>query len=180
VNDALYPLLLGEAWGTLGEPVRRLHAGGLGPHRGTFSVRRGRGVAGWLAAIGGLPAAGESVPVTLELGRWAGSERWRRTFGDRTLTTTQSRDATELVERFGPVACRFRLEAREGALCFVQTGAALWLGRLRVRLPRWLSPRVAGMARASGAHVRVEVSVAVPIVGLLVAYSGEVVVGEDP
>ena len=178
IDGALYPLLLGEAWAALGEPVRRLHAGGPGPHRGTFTVTRGTGVARWLATMAGMPAAGEEVPVTLELGRAEGMELWRRSFAGRTLITAQYRDDAELVERFGPIACRFRLEVREGALWFVQTGASLCLGPVRLPLPRWGSPRVVGMARAEGERVRVQVTIAAPLAGLLVDYRGEIAVGD--
>jgi hypothetical protein len=172
---ALYPRLLGAEWPRLGEPVRRLHRGASGRHRGTFTVTRGTGrLARLVAALLGLPAAGEAVPVVLELAEDAGTERWRRTFAGRAVVTAQSARGPLLVERFGSMECLFRLEAREGALVFVQVGAALRLGPLVLPLPRWGWPRVRGWAGPAGDRVRVEVSIAAPVVGLLVDYRGEI------
>lgn len=178
---ALYPRLLGDAWVSLAEPVRRLHAGAAGPHRGTFTVTRG---AGWLArGFGwalGMPAAGRRVDVTLQVRRdpQTGQEIWRRTFAASTLVTAQYRCGSELAERFGAFECRFRLLAREGALCFEQTGAALRLGPALLPLPRWCWPRVGGSAKPAGERVRVEVSIAAPLVGLLIDYRGEIALGD--
>jgi hypothetical protein len=178
-TPALYPLLLGSAWASIAAPVRRLHAGISGSHGGTFQVARGTSVLsrllGWLM---GLPAAGPRVPVTLELRVSSGGELWRRSFAGRTVITTQYRRAAELIERFGLVECRFRLEAREGALWFVQTGAAFRLGPLAIPLPRWGCPRVTGIARPAGEAVGVEVTIGAPLAGTLVDYRGEITIGE--
>jgi uncharacterized protein DUF4166 len=174
----LYPRLLGDAWGALAAPVRRLHGGKAGPHHGKLDVDRGRALAARaLVRLLALPEAGRHVPVSLERELAEDGELWRRRFADRALLTHQSARDGELVERLGAIACFFRLEARDGALHFVQTGAALCLGRWRLRLPRALAPRIAGVAAPAGAAVRIDVRLSAPVAGLLLAYRGEIAVG---
>ena len=79
-----------------------------------------------------------------------------------------------LAERTGPFKLLFRLSVEGGALAYRSEGAALSAGRLRVRLPRLLAPRVEAWERADegGRGVRVRVRVTAPLVGLLVEYEG--------
>jgi hypothetical protein len=79
-----------------------------------------------------------------------------------------------LVERIGRIELRFRLVVDAGALVFRQQGAELCLGRLRLRLPRWLAPTVSARAwrDAEGGSLRVAVEVCVPLVGRVLAYTG--------
>jgi hypothetical protein len=146
---------------------------------GTFAVRRGASLAArLLARVLGLPEAGEAVPLLLSVEpRADGGERWRRSFAGKDFVTEQREHAGPLMaERTGPFELLYRLDAEGGALVYRQEGAALRAGRLRVRLPRLLAPRVEARERAAreGGGVLVSVCVTAPLIGLLVEYEGRV------
>lgn len=180
----LYERLVGVEWEKLDEAVRRFHPSGAGLRAaGTFVVRRGRGrFAHLLAYLLGLPDSGEAVPLLLRVTPHAGGERWRRSFAGRDFVTEQRAHAgTLLAERAGPAEMLFRLTAEGGALVYTQEGLALRAGRLRLRLPRRLAPRVEASERAGkgGRGVRVFVRVTAPLVGLVIRYEGLVTTEED-
>jgi hypothetical protein len=181
----LYERLVGDGWGGLAEPVRRFHTyDGELRGEGTFTVRRGTArAARVIARLLGLPEAGEAVPLLLSVKTLSGGgERWRRTFAGKDFITEQHEHAGPLLaERTGPFELLYRLTAEGGALAYRQEGAALRAGRLRVRLPRRLAPRVEALERAArgGAGVDVSVSVTAPLFGLLVEYEGRVTTKEE-
>ncbi len=142
---------------------------------GRFRIVRGRGMARGVGWILGLPPAGEEVPVRLHVEREGGREVWTRDFGGHELVTVQSLGAAgELVEGFGPLDVHLRLEVDEGGLHYRQVGCRLRLGRWRIPLPGWLTPRVEGNERVSKATDRLEVFVIIShaLMGILVRYEG--------
>ncbi|HEX5760017.1 MAG TPA: DUF4166 domain-containing protein [Thermoanaerobaculia bacterium] len=178
---ALYPRLLGPAWETLDEAVRRAHTAGSAA--GSFRVWCAPGLAAralcWLVR---LPPAGEKVDTRLVVTEERGKERWERSFGARPLVSEESagRDGL-LVERAPPVELRFRLEPRAGALHFRHVDTALRLGALRFPLPAFLAPRVTATESPAGnGAVRVEVTVRAPLLGPIFGYEGTVVFTEGP
>lgn len=184
----LYERLVREGWGELHESVRGFHACGEAGARaaGTFAVRRGEGaLARLLARLLGLPQGGEAVPLGLSVEPLeGGGERWRRTFGGRDFVTEQREHAGAplmLAERAGPFETLFRLAAEGGALAYRSEGTALRAGRLRLRLPRRLAPRVEASERAcpDGDGVLVSVRVTAPLVGPLIEYEGLVRTQEE-
>ena len=175
--SGLYPKLLGAAWASLDDAVRRLHAWGAPVHAvGVFRVRRGSNwLARTLARLGRLPAAGEAVDIQLVVTARADGEEWRRTFAGRPLVSLQyERPDGLLAERMGLTEMRFRLEAIGGALAYETTSAALCLGWLRVPLPRWFGARVRAWERpvGDGDQINVSVEVELPLLGRLIAYDG--------
>ncbi|HEX8190154.1 MAG TPA: DUF4166 domain-containing protein [Pyrinomonadaceae bacterium] len=177
----LYERLIGEGWGGLDEPVRRLHLCARGG--GTFAVRRGGGrLSRVVARLMGLPEGGEAVPLLLSVEPHGGGERWRRNFAGREFVTEQGEHAGALMaERAGPFELLFRLNVEGGALAYHQEGAFIRVRSLRVRLPRLLAPRVEARERAAegGGGVRVSVRVTAPLFGPLISYEGLVVLKED-
>ena len=179
----LYRTILGDdAWHRLPEAVRAAHGdGATSVFQGTFRVTRGGNLAARLfAPLLRAPPAGDDVPVRLIVEAFDdGTERWLRWFGDHLLTTSQRRaDDGTLRERFGPLDLAFDLVADANGVDYRQTAARLRCGPVSLRLPRWLSPRVAAREEvAAGArgdelrtHVRVELSL--PVVGRIVTYDG--------
>jgi hypothetical protein len=173
---ALYERLLGPAWETLSESLRRAHLRGerLQLH-GTFRIRRGdRRLSQLVATFLRLPATGDSVATTLHVARTATGEQWVRWFGGVILTTDQSAtsDGT-MCERFGMIEIVCRLETAGDAIIYRQVGAALWLGGLRLRLPRFLWPKVDGIEEIDQSDMtHVSVRVVVPFIGHLISYDG--------
>lgn len=180
--SGLYPKVLGDSWCSLDEALRRLHAAGATVRAaGVFRVLHGTNtVARSLARLARLPAAGEAVDVQLVVSALEHGEEWRRTFAGRPLVSMQYQQADGLMERMGIVALRFQLAVSDGALHYQTTRAALCLARLRIPLPRWLSPRVTAWERAERAQIRVSVEVHLPLVGRLIAYEGQLTQVEEP
>ena len=174
-SSSLYSRVLGAAWLELDPVVRRAHAAGAAT--GWFTIDDSGGViaraARWALR---LPPAGTSCETRLVIAATGDAERWTRTFRDRTLVTTQRGLADgRLAERFGILELGFRLRTSDGMLTYEQRDAALTLGRWRVPIPRWLSPRVEARERRAdrGDRSHVRVVVRVPVVGVLLAYEGE-------
>jgi uncharacterized protein DUF4166 len=137
-------------------------------------VERGAGpLSRLLGALAGAPPAGDAIPFELRIARGADTERWERRFGGRPLVTTQRARGRLLAERTRVFEVRFALEPGAGeALAFRQTGFLLALGPLRVPLPRFLSPRLAGRTWADGDAVGVDVTLEIPRGGLVLRYNG--------
>jgi hypothetical protein len=177
----VYRVVLGAAWAGLDSRLRRFFSCS-GTHTGRFSVRRGRGaLARWLGRVLRLPEAGGDVPVRLVIEVHPQGERWRRELGGIELATEQ-RAVREgvLAERFGLLEFRFRVDGALREVRHRQVGAALVLGILRLPLPGWLAPRVAGRmwVVAGDAMPRVGVSCMAPLAGFLLAYVGRIGSGE--
>ena len=174
-SSALYARVLGAAWLELDPALRLAHAPGVAT--GWFTIDdSGGAVARAVRWVLRLPPTGTACETRLVIAAAGDAERWTRTFRDRTLRTTQRRlPDGRLAERFGIVELRFRLRTSDGALTYEQSDAVAALGRWRVPIPRWLSPRVEARERRAdrgdGSHVRVLVRA--PLAGVLLAYEGE-------
>jgi hypothetical protein len=176
---ALYPRIIGDAWGNLSPPVQRLHSTGTAMRGvGSFIVRHGsRRSARLLTRLLRMPAAGENVSVGLVVTPCSDGERWHRTFAGRPFITEQRDHAGKLLaERMGVAETWFRLVVKDGALFYHQTRFTLHVGPWRVPLPGWLSPRIVASEQASAGKTCVHVSVRVtaPLIGLLIAYGGNI------
>ena len=175
-SSAIRECLPSEAWQQLDEAVRRAHEPGTEMH-GPFRVEHGRGkVARLLARLARLPPASESVEAFLLIAADGDREHWQRSFGGHPFHTMQwCESGGIIVERRNSIQLRFRLRVADGALRYEQVGAAFCIGAVHLPLPNWLAPRVEAIEEHAGAgRVRVRVSVTLPLVGLLIAYEGEV------
>ena len=118
-RTALYPRLLGPAWLDLDPAVRRAHVAG-GVAIGRFRIRYGTSlvvrIVRWVLRF---PSPGEAQDTRLAITRAAGVETWVRTFGRRSVVTTQRglADGT-LAERLGVLELRFELNIVEGGLTY--------------------------------------------------------------
>lgn len=176
---SLYEILLGEVWASAAPVIQRAHPRELPIERsGSFDITHGRSfLTRFLARWSKLPAAGTAVPTRLRAERKGSYEIWHRTFGSFALESTQRVPcAGTLVERFGKIELRFKVEARDGGIHFCQTRAAICIGRCRLPLPAWLGPRVDAqeMPGNSEYQTRVRVTVRLPLVGLLIDYQGQI------
>jgi hypothetical protein len=184
---ALYPRALGDAWEQLPAPVRACHdACPRLSAEGPFVVERSRS---WLARValfaGGMPAAGEDIPLRLEVYAERDSQRWERRFGAFVMTTIQRLlPDGRMSEQRGPLELLFWVTADGGAIHYRPAGLRLCLGPLRIPLPSWLGPRVEARAwREPGDHrMSVRVVMALPLLGEVISYGGPLapLVGGSP
>jgi hypothetical protein len=168
--------VMGESWEQVAEPVRRMHApqsivrahGRLRIEHGSHRLVR------LLTRLLRLPDASAAAETQLVVTTRADGERWHRTFNGRRLETRQYRASrSELIERFGPLEIRFRLDASDGSLVYVQRDAAILVGSVRLPIPHAWAPRIQAREDPAGPRrVKVDVRIALPGVGPLVAYDG--------
>ncbi len=169
---SLYRRVLGQAFERLPPAVRGLHDNsGRITASGPCRVERGgHPLARLIAGCFGFPPAGEgALRVTIEA--CDGHEEWRRDFGSHRTTSRQGEVPGRpglIFERFGPG--NFLIDPRPGpaGLSFALKGARLF----GCPLPRFLWPAIVGEATAPDGRYHFNVSVALPLVGLLVRYRG--------
>lgn len=176
-RSALLPAVLGEGFDRLPEAVRAVHAGATSAvWSGVASARRGRGLAGAVAALQGLPASGRygdfEVAITVE----GNAERWERRFGGARFCSVLSRDHDPLQfrERLGPLAFVFDPQVTASGFRWRLTGWRL----AGAPLPLALAPRVRALSHARDGVYRFNVVVALPILGLLCGYAGRLTQGD--
>jgi hypothetical protein len=124
-----------------------------------------------------LPPAAAGQTARLRIVRRADGasvhERWIRTFGAVNLATQQIRVGERVGERIGPVELRMRCRATTSDIWFLPDGAALTVGRFSARLPGPVAPRAYAHAWSVGdSAFAVEVSVRIPLLGVLMSYRG--------
>ena len=178
----MYARILGDSWCQVAEPVRRLHdTRSMTRVHGHVRIEHGRrAVARLLARMCRLPPPHAAAATWLTITTRGDREHWARTFDGHRLDTLQSESASngrELVERFGPLEFRFRLEPIAEGLVYRQRQAAIVCGRLRMRLPTACAPRVEAREDAVGPeHIQIAVRIVFPVVGLLISYGGIVAI----
>jgi hypothetical protein len=166
----LYRRLLGPRFDLLPARVRELHdLTATSAWSGRADVERGASWASRLvAALSGLPPAGQDQPLRVIFEVDGDHERWLRTFGPRTFPSIQFDQNGLLVERMGPVAVTFALAA---------SAEGLALGVLRIRflglpIPALFFPRVRTFESERGGRYCFEIDTHLPVFGLLIRYAG--------
>lgn len=172
----LYPRLLGEAWWTLPESIRRAHFYGS-PLRLGGSLHLQPGESRWarlLQRIFGLPRQAGVVPATLEIARGDAGEVWSRQIGTWRLRSRQSYSNGRLQEAVGPLVFEFEVSTDGRCLRYKQVGLRIQLLGLSIPIPRVAAPSVEAEERVADMPYLTEVSVrlAAPGAALLLAYRG--------
>jgi hypothetical protein len=159
--------------------VRMFHAGAVSATAaGIVDVDPGRsGPARTLGRLMRLPPPAAGLTARLRIVRRTegavAHERWIRTFGAVRLATRLVRVGERAGERIGPLELRMRCRATASDVWFLPGGAAIIFGRLSFRLPGLVAPRAYAHAWSSGDRAfDVEVSVRVPLLGVLMSYRG--------
>jgi hypothetical protein len=166
----LYRRLLGARFDDLPPPVRELHdLTGPATWHGRADVERGTSlVARVMATLLSFPPTGRDQLLSVTFKPEDGHEIWRRQFGDRLFPSLQYERDGRLFERVGPTSLVFDLDASPAGLALVLIGVRF----LGIPLPRLLHPKVRTFEREQGGRYCFEVESALPLLGLLVRYSG--------
>jgi hypothetical protein len=167
---SLYRRLLGPAFDTLPAALRDFHDVETEWHgQAEFRITRGKGrLRGLLADLGGLPRAGEAVPVRLTIRAEGDGERWERDFGGKRLVSVQRAWRGLLVESFGAVTLGFRLVVEPLALKLMP--ARFWA--LGVPWFRRLAPHGEGVEVGQDDGCAIVATAHAPCLGMLVRYEG--------
>jgi hypothetical protein len=127
-----------------------------------------------------MPPAGSGITVRLGISQEGERYIWRRRFGDRAMRSDQwvesHRGKPLLMERYGPMLFAFILEATAEGVRYVQHASWFCIARLRLPLPRWLSPQVRGsLVHHEGGVATLDVEIRGPMfVGRLCRYQGHI------
>ena len=173
-HRSIHRQVLGSAFDTLPARVRALHDGSdTRRWTGLAEVCRGTGLlARAIAAIIGFPAVAADIPVTVTLTPETDGERWTRDFGGKVFSSVQSagtgRDQYLLVERFGIARVSLALVVDKERLVFVPRRWSL----LGVPMPKSLLPAGSSFETERDGQFCFDVTIRVPLVGLIVAYRG--------
>ncbi|WP_019906574.1 DUF4166 domain-containing protein [Methylobacterium sp. 77] len=173
-DGSLYRRILGSAFDALPPRVRELHdAFETRRWRGSARVERGTGFLARIIGVAmGFPDATADVPVTVTFVPERGGERWIRDFGGKVFTSVQSagagRDHYLLVERFGIVRVSLALVRDRQRLFFVPRRWSV----LGIPMPGRLLPSGASFETETDGRFSFDITIQVPLIGLIVAYRG--------
>ncbi|HMG46059.1 MAG TPA: DUF4166 domain-containing protein [Allosphingosinicella sp.] len=165
----LYARAMGTAFARLPPAVRAIHdvLRDDGAH-GAAAVTRGRNpIARLIGRIVGFPPAGEHE-LHVHFAEEDGIETWTRRFSGKGFHSRLSQRGSCLVERFGLLRFRFALPSDERGLEMILR--AWWLGPLR--MPLFLGPRCAAREWQEEGRFRFDVSIGLPLIGLVAHYRG--------
>jgi len=171
----LYKRILGEAWDALPAPLAAMHnlTAQEQTAEGVARVETGKNLfARLIAAMFGLPNAGENVPVKVTFQRKDGGELWLRDFADRKFSSFQSAGHGYadklLVEKFGPATFWLALVLKQGQLHLITRRWSIF----GIPLPLALSPNASTYEYAEDGHFCFYVDVKHWLTGLIVRYQG--------
>jgi len=174
----LYRQVLGSAFDALPLRLKELH-GSSAARRwiGQGEVRHGSGLlARIVRTLVGFPQAASSVPVTVTFTPENGAERWVRSFDGKKFSSLQSlgtgRDEHLLVERFGVASFALALVLEGGKLYLIPRRWSL----LGIPMPAFLLPRGTSSEYEEADRFHFDVEISAPVIGLIVAYKGRLVV----
>lgn len=176
-NDAgapLYRKILGSAFYRLPSRVQELHDTAL-PRRwtGFAQVRRGPGLmAALVAALVGFPKAASRASVSVTFMPEGSAERWIRSFDGKSFSSLQSAGTGKnehlLVERFGITSFAMALVVDTDRMFLVQRRWSV----LGIPMPQFLLPIGSSFETVHEGQFCFDVQIALPLIGLIVAYQG--------
>lgn len=133
-----------------------------------------------LARLLRFPRPAPAARVSLRVAGTSRGEIWRRQFDGRALVTRVALRHGRFAERCRGVELRFDLQGDSSGLRYVQRGAALAIGPLRLPLPAVLAPRVDAHDEPGEGPLAIRFSVDLRLWGRrVVGYAGTVF-PEDP
>lgn len=172
---SLYQQLLGSAYDKLPAKVRMLHGSNNARQwRGRARVSRGKGLlARMICQVIGFPKSATDVPVSVSFTPESRGEVWQRNFDGKIFSSLQTRGTEKneflLVERFGWIDVALALVVDSERLFLVPRRWSC----LGMPLPSWLLPRGKTFETEKNGAFCFEVEILAPVIGLIVAYSGE-------
>jgi hypothetical protein len=165
----LYVRVMRERFAALPLAVRLIHdVNGDSGAAGEGTVERGtHPLARLIGAIMRFPPSG-GYPLHVAFAEQDGVERWTRSFGPYRFASELAEVGAGVAERFGPLRFAFALPSDSHGLA-MELKAWKAFG---IPMPVFLAPRILAREWQEDERFRFEVSVAMPLIGRVVAYSG--------
>ncbi|MFK8050436.1 MAG: DUF4166 domain-containing protein [Halioglobus sp.] len=164
----LFKDCLGEQFEQLDPLIQQAHTGKV-RLVGDVVVERGNLVAQLICNLFGMPPASSKSRLVV-LGDHDDSKmRWIRHFDDHGMDSNFYKDGNFLVERLGPIHMKMALSVSNGVLTYALDQTRV----LGIPVAKFLSPNVRAIEQRLGDKYRFSVVVAMPIVGMLVSYRGD-------
>ncbi|WP_027243476.1 DUF4166 domain-containing protein [Leisingera daeponensis] len=155
----------------------RFHAQPPARSQGVVTVEGGNRWARLLAGLAGFPPPMPRTRFRLDVAQQGRGHVWQRSFGKYQTRSRLRFDPHkgQAVERFGPVELELAASVQQGALVVTVEKARLF----GLPLPRALCPQSASMEyETPEGHLGFDISASLPRIGLLVRYSGHIVLPE--
>lgn len=170
----LYKRVLGEQFDSLPKEIRDMHnvqSRVIGT--GRCEIRQGHNpIARLIARLFGFPPEGTDVSARIEMVTLGHGEVWTRWLGEcrfsSQLNKGQGKFSGLLTEKFGALLFYFSLPTNESGLRMVLHRVTC----LGIPLPRLFWPIVSARENVEDGRFRFDVSVRLPVLGLLTHYSG--------
>jgi len=165
----LYARAMGAAFDRLPPAVRAIHQvlrdDGA---EGAATVTRGRNpIARLIGAMVGFPPEG-AHDLHVHFEEADGVETWTRRFSGKGFRSRLALRGPLLAERFGPLCFGFELRADGSGLEMILR--RWWFGP--IRMPLFLGPRCAAREYEEDGRFNFDVSIALPLIGLVAHYRG--------
>lgn len=173
-EGSLYQKVLEDAYRKLPEQVQRLHNNtDKSVWRGTANIKRGNNIISRLISkFVGFPEAGKNIPVVVNFSTNYGTEKWHRTFGDKSFYSYQfmgtGRNTNLICEKFGPLIFAMAVVVKDSKLHLIQRRWTF----LGMPMPKFLLPEGDVYEHVVDGNFAFNVEVRLPIIGLLVHYKG--------
>jgi hypothetical protein len=166
----LYRRILGNDWDNLAPQIRELHSiTSESVFVGRCRVERGHNpLSRLVAAMIGLPAAGDDQEVIVSLTVERDGERWTRCIGGQSFSSLQRPEHGLVREQFGAVTVHMALIVEGGTLRYEIRRWTL----LGIPLPLWLGPPGRASESVEDGKFRFDVQMHHPFTGLIVRYRG--------
>ncbi len=165
---SLFQSCLGAQYDRLAPLVRKAHEGAI-RLEGQVSVERGNCIAQLICALFRMPPATPACRLTVLGHHEEDSMTWNRRFDDFAMNSYFYKDGQYLVERLGPIHMNMAVSVTDGVLTYELAKTRI----LGIPIPKFIGPRVTAIEEQVGDLYRFSVVVAMPVVGKLVSYFGD-------
>lgn len=164
----LFKKCLGDKFKDLAPLVRQAHVGNT-RLEGDVVVERGNMIARLICNVLGMPPATAKCRLVVIGHHDTKRMNWNRHFDDHVMNSYFYQDGEYLVERLGPMHMKMALDVIDGVLTYSLIKTKVF----GIPVPAFISPRVSAVEQQHEDEYRFSVSVVIPLVGKLIAYSGD-------
>lgn len=148
--------------------VRKAHEGNI-RLEGDVVVERGNVIAQLVCTLFGMPPSSPKCRLVVLGSHDAETMTWNRHFDDHAMDSHFYKDGKHLVERLGPIHMKMALDVKDGVLTYALDKTRIF----GIPIPGFISPSVRAVEQQVEDKYRFSVVVAMPVVGKLVSYLGD-------